>query len=321
VVQLEAGKEYPVSLGYMQRRDAGVIRLGYDTPEIFEQKYAEVLRRVRRITQGAGCVVLCLGFNPETETEGSDRTFRLPQEQERLALETVGSSKNVIAVLNAGGNVDMTGWLDRSRALVHAWYPGQEGNLAVAEILFGLTNPSGKLPVSLEKRWEDNATFNSYFDNDDDKRVTFSEGVFLGYRHFDTFGVEPLFPFGFGLSYTSFKYDGLKVNRKRFQPNEPVEAVIRVKNTGAREGAEIVQLYVADPVCSVSRPAKELKAFAKVWLKPGESRDVSFTLHVDAFQFFHPGKHRWVLEPGDFILMAGASSRDIRAKQTIRISE
>jgi beta-glucosidase len=217
--------------------------------------------------------------------------------------------------------VDMNGWLDKTGALVHAWYPGQEGNLAVAEILFGDLNPSGKLPVSFEKTWKDNATYNSYFDPDGDKRVAYSEGVFLGYRHFDTHGVEPLFPFGFGLSYTKFEYGDLKLNPKTYKPSEPVEVTLSVRNNGKREGAEIVQIYVADPVSSLPRPSKELKAFAKVWLKPGESKDVSFTLNSDAFQFFSPDKHQWLEEPGDFVLMAGSSSRDIRAKKTIRIME
>ena len=140
-------------------------------------------------------------------------------------------------------------------SLIHAWYPGQEGNLAVAEILFGVTTPCGKLPVSFEKRWEDNATFKSYYDTDGDKHVAYSEGVFLGCRHFDSHGVEPLFPFGFGLSYTRFEYGDLKVNRKQVKSSEPVEVTVRVKNTGKREGAEIVQLYVEDPVSSVPRPA------------------------------------------------------------------
>jgi beta-glucosidase len=321
MVALEAGREYPIELGYMQRHNSGVIRLGYDAPDAVERKFADIRARVLATVRSNDCVVLSLGFNSESESEGSDRTFQLPPEQERLARDVAESGKSAVVVLNAGGNVDMSGWLGGMRGLVHAWYPGQEGNLAVAEILFGVTNPSGRLPVSFEKRWEDNATFNSYYDKDGDKHVPYSEGIFMGYRHFDTRGIEPLFPFGFGLSYTRFEYGGLKVNRGHFKASEPVKVTLRVKNTGKREGAEVVQLYVADPVCSVPRPAKELKAFAKVWLKPGESKDVSFTLRDDAFQFFHPDRHRWTLEPGEFVLMAGESSRDIRAKRTIQITE
>jgi beta-glucosidase len=321
LVQMEGGREYAVELGYMQRRETGVIRLGVDAPEAVERKFAEVRDRVAGLAQSNDCVILGIGFSGESETEGSDRTFQLPPEQERLARETTKNCKNVIVVLNAGGNVDMSGWLTGTRALLHAWYPGQEGNVAAAEILFGVTNPSGKLPVSFEKRWEDNATFNSYYDADGDKRVFYSEGVFLGYRHFDSHNIEPQFPFGFGLSYTAFEFGELKTDHGKFKSSDPVRVRVRVKNTGKREGAEVVQLYVADPVSSVPRPAKELKAFAKVWLKPGESKDVSFTLHEDAFQFFHPDKKQWVAEPGEFVLLAGESSRDIRAKKTIRLSE
>jgi beta-glucosidase len=321
LIALDAGREIPVELGYMQRRSGGVIRLGLDPPEAVERKFAEVAARVRRIAEASDCVVLSLGFNAETEAEGSDRPFRLPPEQERLAAEVMRCSKNAVVVLNAGGNVDMSGWLDGARGLIHAWYPGQEGNLAVAGILYGDINPSGRLPVSFERRWEDNATFNSYYDPDGDRHVAYTEGVFLGYRHFDSHGVEPLFSFGFGLSYTSFEYSRMKVSRNRFAHSDSVTVTVRVRNTGNHEGAEVVQLYVADPKSSVPRPVKELKGFAKVLLKPHESKDVTFTLKSDAFQFFHPDLHRWVAEPGDFELLAGSSSRDIRARKTIRLTE
>jgi beta-glucosidase len=320
IVDLEAGRACSIELGYMQRGEKGTIRLGYEGPDAVEAKMAAAAERVRRLAAESDCVILSLGFNPETEAEGSDRSFGLPPEQERLALETIRSAANVIAVLNAGGNADIAAWGGGAKALIHAWYPGQEGNLAVAEILFGLTNPSGKLPVSLEKRWEDNATFNSYHDPDGDKKVFYSEGVFLGYRHFDAKGVEPLYPFGFGLSYTTFEFGNLKADRKKFKDGEAVTVSLEVKNTGKREGAEVVQIYVSDPVSSVPRPPKELKAFAKVSLKPGEKKTVTFTLPPDAFQFFHPDKKAWTAEPGEFVLMAGSSSRDIRSKVVVKLA-
>jgi beta-glucosidase len=224
-------------------------------------------------------------------------------------------------VLNAGGNVDMRGWLNSTKALVHAWYPGGEGNIALAEILLGITNPSGKLPVSFEKRWEDNATYKSYYDDDGDKHVKYSEGIFLGYRHFDKDSIEPQFPFGFGLSYTTFEYSDLVVNKNQFSPNEPVEVQLTVKNKGKTDGAEVVQLYVRDPVSSAPRPVKELKAFAKVMLKAGKNKKVKFTLHSDAFQFFHPDKSKWVVEPGKFTILVGSSSRDIKLSKEITIQE
>ncbi len=319
IVNLEAGRSYPIELGYMQRGETGTIRMGYEGPDAVEAKMAAAADRVRKLAAESDCVILSLGFNPETETEGSDRSFGLPPEQEKLALEIIRTGANVIAVLNAGGNADIAAWAGGAKALVHAWYPGQEGNLAVAEILFGLTNPSGKLPISIEKRWEDNATFNSYLDPDGDKKVFYSEGVFLGYRHFDTRGVEPLYPFGFGMSYTTFEFGKLKADRKKIKDGESVTVSLEIKNTGKREGAEVVQIYVADPVSSVPRPPKELKAFAKVHLWPGEKKLVTLTLGPDAFQFFHPELKAWTAEPGEFLLMAGPSSRDIRATEKIRL--
>ncbi|MBN2200807.1 glycoside hydrolase family 3 C-terminal domain-containing protein, partial [bacterium] len=171
IMNLEAGRPYALELGYMQRGGTGVIRMGYEGPDAVEAKMAAAAERVRNIASESDLVILSLGFNPETEAEGSDRTFGLPTEQVRLANEAAASGRNVIAVLNAGGNADLASWQGGMKAVLHAWYPGQEGNLAIAEILFGLTNPSGKLPVSIEKRWEDNATFNSYHDPDGDKKV------------------------------------------------------------------------------------------------------------------------------------------------------
>jgi beta-glucosidase len=215
----------------------------------------------------------------------------------------------------------MNGWLPQTKALVHAWYPGQEGNLAVAEILFGITNPSGKLPVSFEKRWEDNATYKSYYDDDGDKHVKFSEGIFLGYRHFDKENIEPLFPFGFGLSYTTFEYSDIQIAKDQYKGSEPVSITLTVKNTGKVDGAEVVELYVNDPVSSLPRPPKELKAFSKVYLKVGECKEVKFTLNENAFHFYNPEKKRWVVEPGDFNILIGSSSRDIRLQKKIQISE
>jgi beta-glucosidase len=321
MVMLEAGKENTILLQYMQWDDKGVLKLGYESPSVFEQKKSLTLKKAAELSVKSDLTILCVGFNNGTEREGIDRPFALPQEQETLIREIMKTGKDVIVVLNAGGNVDMSGWLNNTKGLVHAWYPGGEGNIALAEILLGITNPSGKLPVSFEKRWEDNATYKSYYDDDGDKRVKYSEGIFLGYRHFDKDSVEPQFPFGYGLSYTSFKYSDLVMKKNQFSPNEPVEVQLTVKNTGKTDGAEVVQLYVRDPVSSAPRPVKELKAFAKVILKAGKSKKVKFTLHTDAFQFFHPDKSKWVVEPGKFTILVGSSSRDVRLSKEITIQE
>jgi beta-glucosidase len=321
MVELEAGKEYKIVLHYMQWDDNGVLRMGYEPQSVFEQKKVLSLQKATELAAKSDLAILCVGFNEETEHEGADRSFSLPEEQEKLIGEIKRTGKSFIVVLNAGGNVDMHGWLNDAKALVHAWYPGGEGNIALAEILLGITNPSGKLPVSFEKRWEDNATYKSYYDDDEDKRVKYTEGVFLGYRHFDKNNIEPQFPFGFGLSYTTFEYSNLVVSKDRFSATEPVVVKLTVKNTGKVDGAEVVQLYVGDPVSSFPRPVKELKAFDKIALKAGESREIKLTLRSDAFQYFNPDKMKWIIEPGDFDILIGSSSQDIRLKKKITLVE
>jgi beta-glucosidase len=208
----------------------------------------------------------------------------------------------------------MNPWIDATRGLIHAWYPGQEGALAIAEILFGITNPSGKLPVSFETNAADNPTYNNYQDDDKDGKIFYKEGIFMGYRFYDEAEIKPRFPFGFGLSYTTFAYSNLTI-KKTGTNNYDVSAAI--KNTGKKEGAEVVQLYVGQTKCSVPRPQKELKDFAKVSLKPGEIKIVKMHLDENAFQFFNPEKRAWVTEPGEFTIYMAASSEDIRLNEKI----
>ena len=321
MVPLDAGKEYRIVVQAMQWHPNGILRIGYESEKTANEKAAAKYAQVRRLAEQSDLVILSVGFNNETEHEGNDRPFRLPEQQNKLIQEVLKANKKVIVVLNAGGNVDMSGWLQQTKALIHAWYPGQEGNLAVAEILFGMSNPSGKLPVSFEKRWEDNATYKSYYDDDGDKHVKFSEGIFLGYRHFDKDSIEPLFPFGFGLSYTTFEYSNITIAKDQFKISEPVSITLTVKNTGTVDGAEVVELYVNDVVSTLPRPPKELKAFSKVLLKAGESKEVKFTLNDNAFHFYNPEKNKWVVEPGEFNILIGSSSRDIRLQKKIQISE
>jgi beta-glucosidase len=318
---LEAGKEYKVVLQTWQRHANGIARLGYETEKSAKQNIEAKYLKARKLAEESDLVILSVGFNNETEREDADRSFALPAQQQDLIQELLKAKRDIIVVLNAGGNVDMNQWLPQTKALIHAWYPGQEGNIAVAEILFGITNPSGKLPVSFEKRWEDNATYKSYYDDDGDKHVKFTEGVFLGYRHFDKENIEPQFPFGFGLSYTTFEYSNLISSKDQYKPTEPVEIKIAVKNTGKVDGAEVVELYVNDPVSSLPRPPKELKAFSKVQLKAGESKEIKFKLNENAFRFYNPDNKQWVVEPGEFNILVGASSKDIRLKRKITILE
>jgi len=268
------------------------------------------LERAKDAATKADVVILCVGFDASTEGEGADRTFGLPPGHDALIQYILAANKKTVVVLTAGGAVDMTGWIEKTPALVHTWYPGEEGGTALAQILFGQYSPSGKLPASFERRWEDNATFNSYYDPAGTNRVSYSEGLFLGYRRFDKVKVKPLFPFGYGLSYTTFQYGNLRVAAADAGDDL---AVVRfdIKNTGGREGAEIAQLYVGDKHSPIERPVKELKGFAKVSLKPGETKTVRLTLDRRAFSYFDPKEHKWKAEPGDFSILVGSSSAKI----------
>jgi beta-glucosidase len=302
---LEKGKPYKIRLEYFEEVGTATVRFGIAaaTKTLGEGTKALVAK--------ADAVVLCMGFDPSTESEGGDRTFQLPGGQDSYIQQIAGLNKNVIVVLTAGGNVDMNKWIASVPALIHAWYPGQEGGTALAQILFGEVNPSGKLPASFERRWKDNAAFESYYPKSPDKHVKYEEGVFVGYRYFDRSEVKPLFPFGFGLSYTKFQYSDLQVIPASSGLNAPVIVSFNIKNVGQREGAEIAELYVGDSHASVPRPVKELKAFAKVNLQPGDSKRISLQLDCRAFSFFDIKKRVWSAEPGEFSILVGSSSAKI----------
>jgi beta-glucosidase len=276
-------------------------------------------RETKALAAKADAVIICVGFDDKTESEGSDRTFQLSGGQDELIRQISAVNKNVIVVLTAGGNVDMTRWIENVPAILHAWYPGQEGGTALAQIIFGDYSPSGKLPASFERRLEDNPTFHSYYPEKGGSRVQYSEGVFVGYRHFDRSATKPLFAFGYGLSYSTFAYSKMSVTPPTGNLNEPVSVSFDVKNTGHREAAEVAELYVGDSHASVPRPVKELKAFAKVNLKPGETRRVTLGLDRRTFSFYDVQKKDWNAEPGDFAILVGGSSDNIplRGKFTL----
>ena len=272
----------------------------------------------------ADAVIACVGFDAVTEHEGGDRTFALPEGQTDLIDALLRHNRNVVVVLNAGGGVEMMPWLDCVRAVVMAWYPGQQGGQALAEIITGKVSPSGKLPFTIEKRLEDNPAYGNYHTNVDMgmfntpyKRVAYNEGIFIGYRGFERSGTEPLFEFGYGLSYASFEYGGLKVREE----DGSYLVSFDVTNTGRCDAAEVVQLYVGDIEASVPRPVKELKGYEKVFLKKGETRRVEIRLDNEAFRFYDFRQHRFVVEPGEFDILVGASSRDIRLRTRIAVNQ
>jgi beta-glucosidase len=261
--------------------------------------------------------VVAAGFDPETESEGSDRTFRLPPGQDELIQSMAAVNKNTIVVVTSGGNVDMQAWLGRIPALIEAWYPGQEGGTALAEILVGDVNPSGRLPVTFERKWEDNPAHDSYFPAPGTTRVEYKEGVFVGYRGYEKNGVKPSFPFGYGLSYTTFKRDNLAV--KPAAAPGTYEVSFDVKNTGTRPGADVSEVYVGGGHTKVTRPAKELKGFAKVTLRPGETKRVSVLLDRRAFSYYNADAKRWTAEPGEYELLVGSSSEDIQLRGKVTL--
>lgn len=306
VRHLESGQAYKVRLEYFENVGTATVRFGIGSTSL------PAGENTKKVAAKADAVILCMGFDPTSEGEGGDRTFNLPGGQDAYIQQIASAKKNTIVVLTAGGNVDMSKWIDRVPAILHAWYPGQEGGAALAQLLFGDYSPSGKLPATFERRREDNPTFQSYYPQKRDKHVEYTEGVFVGYRGYEKAGTKPLFPFGYGLSYTTFAYSDLKVSPPAGGSGQPVTISFKVKNTGSREGAEITQVYVGDSHAPVPRPPKELKGFAKVSLRPGESRTITVLLDTRAFSYYDVTKHDWNAAPGDFAILVGGSSADIR---------
>lgn len=310
---LAAGEPYKVRLEYFENTGTATARFGVASAT------KPLDKNMKKVVERADAVILCMGFDPSTESEGGDRTFRLPGGQDSFIEQVAAINKNVIVVLTAGGNVDMTRWIDRVPGLIHTWYPGQEGGTALAQILFGDVSPSGKLPASFERRWEDNAAFPSYYPKQD-KQIEYKEGIFLGYRHFDHSNVKPLFPFGFGLSYTKFQYSGLSITPASSDVSAPVTISFDVRNVGPRRGAEVAEVYVGDSHSSVPRPVKELKGLARANLKPGESKRVSVKLDRRSFSFFDVKEHDWRAEPGDFSILVGSSSAKIELQGKFKLT-
>ncbi len=275
----------------------------------------------KRIASQSDAVVLTVGFDPETESEGADRTFRLPPGQEELIRQIASANKNTVVVVTSGGGVDTNAWLGQVPGLIQAWYPGQEGGTALAEILFGDVNPSGRLPVTFERRWEDNPVHDSYYPAQGTRRVEYKEGVFVGYRGYEHNNTRPLFPFGYGLSYTTFAYGNLAVRplAGRGSTDALYEVSFDVRNTGARAGSEVAQVYVGPPSASVPRPAKELKGFVKIALRPGERQRVSVTLNARSFAYYDAGASQWRVQAGDYEVLVGRSSEQIELRGKLNV--
>ena len=301
-MEFVAGNSYDVKIEYFDNSGGAVMRFGWDTGE------ATLLSEATRTAAAVDAVVLCVGLSAFSEGEGFDReTLSLPKDQVELIKAVTAANKKTIVALHGGAPFLMEEWLTQVPALLMLWYPGEEGGTALADVLLGTTNPSGKLPVTFLNRWEDSPAYGHYPGSG---AVDYAEGVFVGYRHFDRNKTEVLFPFGYGLSYTTFSYANLNVVPQSEGTSLTVKVTIDVKNTGTRAGSEVVQLYVYPPPSPVERPAKELKGFQKVSLEPGAIATVSFTLDYRSFAYYDEVTKAWALTPGTYQVLLGPSSRE-----------
>ena len=315
VIEVEAGKKYRLRVEY--HNYGGDARIGLKAGILNESLLKQTLAKAKN-------VVLCVGFNNGDEDggiegEGADRSFALPKPRLELIRKVTSLHDNVVVVVNVGGGIDFSDWGDKVKAIVMAWYSGQEGGRAVAEILTGVISPSGKLPISIEHRWEDNPVSKSYYENmkfAEYKRTQYSEGIFMGYRGYDKSGIKPLYPFGYGLSYTTFAYGNLMVEKNGVNR---VKVTFDMSNTGKMDAAEVAQVYVHDVKSSVPRPYKELKGYEKVFLKKGETKRVTIELEDDAFSYYDMDKQRFVVEKGDFEILVGTSSECLPLKGSITL--
>lgn len=316
--KLSAGKPVQVKLEFRQNDNFASVGLGY------LRAPGDELAEAEKLAAGADAAVLFLGLSRYYEGEEVDRdTMALPEGQDELIRRVARANPNTVVVLFGGNPVAMP-WIGEVKTVLQAWYPGQEGGYALADTLLGRSNPSGKLPVTFPKRWEDSAAYGFYpEDKSAPGQVTYGEGIFLGYRHFDAPGkADPLFPFGHGLSYTKFDYKRMRVKRLSKDASNPeFEVRVTLTNSGPVAGAEVVQLYVGEREPLVARPVKELKGFKKIFLRPGETSTVSFRLDREAFAYYDLKTHDFAVNPGQFELRAGGSSRALPLQTTVKLKE
>ncbi|HKK66736.1 MAG TPA: glycoside hydrolase family 3 C-terminal domain-containing protein, partial [Bacteroidales bacterium] len=255
-----------------------------------------------------------LNKSDHQDSEGADRLgLGLPYNQDKLISALAEVNENLVVVMVSGNAVAMP-WVNEVPAIVQGWYLGSETGHALASVIAGDVNPSGKLPFTFPEKLEDNSAHAVGEFPGEDGQVDYNESIWVGYRWHDKEKIKPLFSFGHGLSYTNFEYGKVSSDKKELTADGEITFTVSVKNAGNRDGAEIVQLYISDLKSSLARPVKELKGFEKVWLKPGETKEVSITIDKKALSFFDDKKHEWIAEPGKFEALIGASSTDIKSK-------
>jgi beta-glucosidase len=277
----------------------------------------QLIQEAKKIAIQSDVAILFVGLPERYESEGYDRQhLRIPDNHQKLIEAVTEVQPNVVVVLSNGSPIEMP-WLDKVKGVLEAYLGGQALGGAIADLLFGDANPSGKLAETFPRELSHNPSYLN-FPGEGDK-VEYKEGIFVGYRYYDKKNIEPLFPFGYGLSYTTFEYSNLSISKKEILDTETVTVTVNVKNTGEMAGKEIVQLYVKDVESSVIRPEKELKGFEKVELQPGEEKTVTFTLDKRAFAYYNVDLKDWHVESGEFEILIGKSSRDIVLKKSIYV--
>jgi len=308
-MKMTAGKEHDIKLEYYENGGSASCKFGW-TPPGEDPKFAAI-----DAAKNSDIVLFFAGTSNQYESEGFDRPdINLPKDQDKLIKELADVNKNIIVVINSGSPVILENWIDDVKGIVQVWFGGSEMSKATVDVLSGAYNPSGKLPVTYPKSLEDCSAHKLY--KAQDSVTVYSDGIYVGYRHFEKNDIEPRYPFGYGLSYTSFKYSNLKLEKG----NGPsVKVIFDLTNAGKVEGAEAVQVYVGEVNPKIDRPGKELKGFKKLNLKPGETKKVEITLDKDSFSYWNPATKNWTMDSGDFEILVGSSSSDIKLKEKIAL--
>lgn len=311
-VELKAGEKNKITLEYFDNTGGASVKLGWTN------KGENTIKQAAAVASKSDAAILFVGTNDDIEGEGHDRSnIQLTNDQDKLISQVAKANKHVIVVITSGSPVLMNSWINNVDGVMETWFGGDEIGNAVADVLLGNYNPSGKLPITFPKRWEDCSAFKTY--KVKDSVSDYSDGIFVGYRYFDENKIEPLFPFGYGISYTTYKYSNIKITNTGKNDRPEYKITCSIKNTGRMKGSEIAQLYVAAINPKISMPPKQLKGFSRVTLNPGEQKTVEFTLNINAFEYFNSDGKGWTVAPGEYQILIGSSSRNIKLHGNINI--